>query len=381
MLNGYQGRILRVDLSSGDVRSEPLSERDALDFVGGSGLAGAYLFRETGPETDPLGPANRLIFMTGPLTGTKVPLSGRHAVVTRSPLTGIWGEADIGGTWGQALKRAGYDGIVVQGQARSPVYLYVDETTAEVRDASPLWGRDTWEVDELLREALGDDVKIHSIGPAGERLVRFAAILSDGREGRAAARCGVGAVMGSKRLKAIAVRGARPVELAHPDRVNVLVKQMAGPIRKNAGGMHDYGTLGGMVTIEAVGDLPLKNWQAGSWPEGAEELSGQELAKRYLRRRYYCGACVIGCGRVVEVPGGKYGAVPLSAGPEYETGALLGANLLIADLEAVQKANELCNRYGLDTISTGAVIAFAFEAYERGWIGERETGRPLRWVG
>jgi len=370
---GYADRILRVDLSRGRIWKVSMDHSLLRRFIGGSGLAAKILFDETGPDTDPLSPENLLIFMTGPVTATNVPMSGRYQVVSKSPLTGIYGESDSGGSWGPELKKAGFDGIVISGRSAKPVYLWISDGDAELRDASHIWGMDTYETDRAVRDETDRYAVIACIGPAGEKLARIAGIINDGKHGRAAARCGLGAVMGSKLLKAIAVRGTGRIEVADPDGLQESIRKIAPSIIENAERLHDYGTSGGMTSIEAIGDLPIKNWLLGSWRKGAERLSGQEMARTILSGRYYCSGCIVGCGREVSFEDERYGRVE-GAGPEYETLAMIGANCLIDDLKAVAKANELCNRYGLDTISTGAAIAFAMEAYEHGLIGREETG-------
>ena len=342
-------------------------------YIGGCGIAARILFDETDEKVEPLSPDNLLIFMTGPVTATKVPLSGRHEVVAKSPLTGLYGESDSGGSWGVELKRSGYDGIVIRGRAERPVYLWIHDGEAEIRNAEHLWGMDTYTVDGAIKRETDGKAVVASIGPAGERLARIAAIMNDGKHGRAAGRCGMGAVMGYKRLKAIAVRGDLTPEVAEPERLERSVKELAPMIVKRAENMHKYGTSGGMTVMNYLGDVPVKNWLKGGWEEGAEKLSGQRMAETILTGRYYCRGCLIGCGREVKIEGGRYGPVD-GAGPEYETLAMLGMCCLIDDLEAVARANELCNRYGLDTISTGAVIAFAMEAYEHGLITDEDTG-------
>lgn len=373
LIGGYAGKILRINLSNGKILRWTVDESLLRKFIGGSGLAAKILFDETGPSIDPFSPENLLIFMTGPVTATKVPLSGRYQVVSKSPLTGIFGESDSGGTWGPELKKAGFDGIIISGRSSKPVYLWISDGEVELRDADHIWGLDTYETDKAIRDETDDKAVVSCIGPAGEKLARISGIFCDGKHGRAAARCGLGAVMGSKRLKAISVRGTGTIEIADLESLEKSVKELASSIVENARGMHDYGTSGGMRAIEYLGDLPIKNWLLGSWEEGAERLSGQTMAETILSGRYYCSGCIIGCGREVSFESEKYGKVE-GAGPEYETLAMLGANCLIDDLKAVAKANELCNRYGLDTISVGAAVAFAMEAYEHGLISDEDTG-------
>ncbi|HSB80195.1 MAG TPA: aldehyde ferredoxin oxidoreductase family protein [Candidatus Methylomirabilis sp.] len=378
MLGGYMGRVLRVDLTTRRMADETIPEAMLRAYIGGSGLGARLLFDETTRDTDPLGPENRLLFLTGPLTGVTIPTSGRHAVIAKSPL-GIWGEADCGGTFGHELKRAGIDGILVEGQADRPVYLLITDGAASLEDGRELWGRDTFETQDALRARHGERFVVTCIGPGGEKLAPIAAIMNDGRNGRPAARGGLGAVMGSKRLKAIAVAGTARPRVVHDDKLRPLVKQMTLRIKERTAPLRNYGTAGGVLTSEAIGDLAIQNWRRGTWRAGAEKLSGEAMAETILTGRYFCKACTIGCGREIEITDGPYAGVK-GAGPEYETLGGLGSMCLVDDLQAVAKANELCNRYGIDTISTGAIIAFAMEAFERGLLRGSDTeGLDLTW--
>ncbi len=379
-MKGYMGKILRVDLSKGRIENETMNEALAQKFIGGSGLAAKILYDETGPETDPLGPENRLIFMTGPFAATPVITSGRHAVVTKSPLTGIFVESDSGGTWGPFLKRAGFDGVVISGKSPKPVYIWVADGNAEIRDASRVWGKDTYELDRLLREETREEAVVASIGPAGEKGVRFASVMNDGRDGRAAGRGGTGAVMGSKNLKAVVVHGRQEPGIADPEGLKASLREISPMVAKNAEGMRKNGTAGGVATFEALGSLPLQNWKfQGRWEQGAAKIAGPVMTEKMLTGIYHCEKCVIGCGRRIKITQGPYAGVE-GGGPEYETVALIGSLCLVDDLEAIAKANELCNRYGLDTISCGAAIAFAMEAYEKGAITKKDTGElELLW--
>jgi aldehyde:ferredoxin oxidoreductase len=370
---GYMGKVLRVDLSTRDVRAEELSDETARAFIGGSGLGSKILYEETAADTDPLGPDNPLIFATGPLTGTMLFNTDRIDVVSKSPLTGIFGEASGGGYWAGKLKACGYDAMVVRGAADKPVYLYIDDERVEIRDAAQLWGKETFETSELLQGEHGSAAKAAIIGPAGENLVRFANMITDGLHGRAVGRCGFGAVMGSKKLKAVVVNGTKRVEVADPEGLKALLKRLGPLMRENPQALRDGGTSVGYQFCEEIGNVPIRNWKQGSWPEAGEKLTGMTLVKTLLTDRYHCGKCVINCGRVVTAQGGPY-AGRQTAGAEYETVSLLGSNLMVDDLAAVQKSNELCNRLGLDTISTGNLIGFAMEAWERGLIGPEDTG-------
>lgn len=374
---GFIGQLLRINLSSGLVMPEPLDVQASRLYIGGAGLAARILYDETDALTDPLGSDNRLIFMTGPLTGTRAPTSGRHAVAARSPLTGGWGEADSGGSWGVALKRAGFDGIIVQGTSPKPVYLLVSDGEAALLPAEDLWGLDTYATDAALKARHGDGCITACIGPAGERLIPFAGIFNDGRHARAAGRSGLGAVMGAKRLKAIVALGSQKVQVADDARLLDSVRRLVPGIRKSRAQLGAYGTAGGIVTNAALADMPAGNWRVGDWVAGAERLSGERMAETILAGKYHCWGCPIGCGRNIKITSGPHAGVE-GAGPEYEALAALGALCLVDDLEAVAHANELCNRYGMDVIAAGSAIAFALEAQERGLI-EAPADLVLEW--
>lgn len=362
---GYRGKLLEINLTDSSISVKKLDEDLLIKYLGGSGLGARLLYDLTDGQTAPLGEENVLIFMTGPFTGTKIPTSGRHAVVTKSPLTGIWAEADVGGNWGYELKCAGFDGILIKGKAVKPVYLWISEVGTELRDATHLWGKDTYEVDELIRKETDSQAVISSIGQGGENLVAFASIMTDGKDGRAAGRGGVGAVMGSKYLKAIAVRGKQRVEVKYPERLKQKIKELAPEIVDKTRMFGKYGTSGGVQGHEEMLNFPLKNWAGERWPEGVEKINGIVMEETILKKQYRCKTCIIGCGRDVEITAGPYQGVN-GAGPEYETIGTLGGLCMIDDLEAIAWANELCNRYGIDTISAGSVIAYGMEAFERG---------------
>ena len=362
---GYRGKLLEINLTDSSISVKKLDEDLLIKYLGGSGLGARLLYDLTDGQTAPLGEENVLIFMTGPFTGTKIPTSGRHAVVTKSPLTGIWAEADVGGNWGYELKCAGFDGILIKGKAVKPVYLWISEVGTELIDATHLWGKDTFEVDELIRKETDSQAVISSIGQGGENLVAFASIMTDGKDGRAAGRGGVGAVMGSKYLKAIAVRGKQRVEVKYPERLKQKIKELAPEIVDKTRMFGKYGTSGGVQGHEEMLNFPLKNWAGERWPEGVEKINGIVMEETILKKQYRCKTCIIGCGRDVEITAGPYQGVN-GAGPEYETIGTLGGLCMIDDLEAIAWANELCNRYGIDTISAGSVIAYSMEAFERG---------------
>ena len=369
---GYHDKILRVDLTTGKVEVEQPSEHFFRTYFGGWGLIAHYLLQELEPGTDPLGPDNLLIFATGVTTGAPVGGSGRSAVGARSPLTGGFGEGDVGGFWGAELKRAGWDAIIVTGRAEKPVYLWIKDDQVEIRDGSHLWGKKTAEVEEILKSELEDKrIRVTQCGVAGENLARYSCVISD--VNRAAGRTGLGAVMGSKNLKAVVVRGTGRAELADRDKV----RQVADWLRDNfketwALGLHENGTDNGLLYLDGAGGLPTRNFQQGSF-EGAEKLTGQTMTDTILVGRDTCFACPVTCKRKVQVTG-RYEVDPVYGGPEYETAAALGSCCGIDDLEAVAYGNQLCNAYGLDTISTGVTIAWAMECFERGLLTEADTG-------
>jgi aldehyde:ferredoxin oxidoreductase len=373
MYKGYMGRILRVDLSNRRTEIQQLDDKLVTNFVGGSGVGAKFLYDETSERTEPLSGENLLIFMTGPLTGCAIPGSGRHEVVFKSPLTGIFGRSGVGGRWGVGLKHTGFDGVILTGKSDTPVYLWINDGKVEFKDARHLWGKDTYESAELLEKELGDKVSTAVIGPAGERMVRIACIAHEGNHARMAGRCGPGAVMGSKNLKAIAVYGTQRVPIHHQQALKEKIHQILPHISEAGKGMRSLGTSGGIPNYERLGNFPHKNWTVSDWPEGANKISGEALAESILTGRYACMNCSIGCGRVVEVKSGPFAPVR-GGGPEYETIAALGGNCLVDSLEAIVKANELCNRYGMDSMSVGATLAFAMEAYEKGLISRKDTG-------
>ncbi|MBS7606919.1 aldehyde ferredoxin oxidoreductase family protein [Candidatus Bathyarchaeota archaeon] len=371
MVGGYAGRILRINLSEMSFSIERLDLSLAKSLIGCLGVASKIMLEEVDHSVEPLSPRNKLILATGPLTGSTAPAGNKSIVISRSPLTNIWGEAIFSANAGIELKRAGFDMIIIEGRAERPVYLWICDDNVEFKDANGIWGMDTFTACNAVKNDLGEkDAAVACIGPAGERLVRLACIISD--NGRAAGRCGLGAVMGSKNLKAIAIKGSRAIEVANPEALNKLRGDIIEFTREKLKAFTDYGTSRGVVAFEEMGNLPIKNWTGGRFP-GAEKISGVRMAETILVGRKACFACHVACGRYVRVSEGPY--APLEGyGPEYETIAALGSLCMNDNLEAIAKANDLCNRFGLDTISVGATIAFAMECYERGIITKDETG-------
>jgi aldehyde:ferredoxin oxidoreductase len=364
-MNGYAGKILRVNLTTGSVSEETPDEVFYRKYFGGTGFIAHYLLKEVPKGVDPLGPENKLIFALGPVTGNPVPGAGRNSVGAKSPLNGGIGFSEAGGFWGAELKHAGYDGIIIEGKSEKPVYLWIQDGKTEIRDASHLWGKTTGEVEDIIKEELGDKrVRVTQIGPAGEKMVRYACILND--LSHAYGRSGTGAVMGSKNLRAIAVRGTKVPEVADPEKVRNLARWFATENKANWQGLNDLGTAGGLVSLHAQSGLPTKNFQLGQF-DGNEKISGQTMRDTILEGRGNCYACPIFCKRVVRT-GAPYNVDPKYGGPEYETLGSFGSTCCVDDLAAVSKANEICNAYGLDTISAGVTIAFAMECYERGLL-------------
>jgi aldehyde:ferredoxin oxidoreductase len=374
-MKGVNGHILRVDLTAGKITTEAVPDDLYRRHLGGRGFIAPVLLKEVPRGIDPLGPENKLVFALGTLTGHPFVGSGRNSVGCKSPQTGAYGESEAGGFWAVELKRAGFEALIIEGVSPAPVYLRIRDGEAEIRDAGRLWGLETADTQAAIREELGDKrFRTAVIGPSGERLVRFACILNDITH--AAGRTGMGAVMGSKRLKAIAVRGTRPPQIADRERLRTLNRWMLENYREQS--KHwQYGTGADMVAYEAGGNLPIRNFKGGRFP-GVEKINPQVLCEKYLAKMDGCYACPIRCKRVVKLEGPVM-VDPLYGGPEYETLAALGSNCGIDDLEALMRAGEVCNRYGIDTISAGGAISFAMECAEQGILGREETdGIDLR---
>ena len=376
MMHAYAGTVLRVDLTSGRIQREPLDTHQARAYIGGRGLATRMFCDEVDPGVHPLDARNKLFLATGPLTGTAAACGGRFMAITKGALTGTIACSNCGGTFGPEMKYAGYDMVVFEGAAAEPVMLVIDDDTVELRPADGLWGKTVHETEDALHERLGNDFEFVSIGPAGENLVRFACIMND--KGRAAGRSGVGAVMGSKKLKAVAVRGTGGLTAA--DRtgfrtvcLDALEKLKAGEI--TGSGLKQFGTAILVNIINESGIFPTRNFQHGQF-DAAEQISGETIAEEILVRPRACVACPIACGRVTEVKHGEFRS--RGDGPEYETIWALGADVGVSDLGAATKANYLCNELGMDTITAGSTVACAMELFERGALTEEDVGGPLR---
>lgn len=353
---------------------QKFSESDARKYLGGRGLAAKILFDELRPGIDPLGPENKLVYAAGPFAATGFPLNSRWIVAGKSPLTGIWGESTCGGTFAVQLRKAGYDALVVEGVSKNPVYINIFNDDVKIKDAKHLWGKTTLDAELEIAHDLGarkrreDDPAVVNIGPAGENLVKFACIMHTAH--RAAGRAGLGAVMGSKKLKAIAVRGTKKVPIAHPKKLTELIRKTSSETVTNPNILNftKHGQVGFVAPLQELGMLPTKNFQQGTFDQ-FEAISGEIMTQTILKSRNTCSQCAVSCKREVEVSEGPYAPVdPRYGGPEYENDAALGSLLLVNDLKAVSKENQLCNAYGLDTISTGVIIAWIMECYERGII-------------
>jgi aldehyde:ferredoxin oxidoreductase len=376
---GWHGRILSVNLSDGTIREEVFSAEVARKYFGARGLAIKVLLETMDPAVDPLAPESILIMATGPMTSTPAPTGNRYLAICKSPLTGALAYSNSGGVFPTMMKRSGYDLLVFEGRAEKPVYLYVDERAAELRDAAHVWGKDTHETEDAIRAETADDVAVACIGPAGERLALIAAIIND--KHRAAARSGVGAVMGSKNLKAVAVRGGLKPKLHDEKALRAVVREanrdLAADIRKGST-MRIYGTSYVPDVTHEAGVFPTFNFRLGQF-EGTSQINGPTLRENFLIRHTACYACPLACARLTEVKaevwGEKYAGK--GEGPEYETIGSLGSACGIDNMAAITKANYLCNELGLDTISAGVTIACAMEMYTEGIITQEQVGRPL----
>ncbi|MFA7249059.1 MAG: aldehyde ferredoxin oxidoreductase family protein [Dehalococcoidia bacterium] len=387
---GFWNKILHVDLASASWTVEEPGDEFYRLYGGGRGFIGHYLLKYVPKGADALSPDNILVFAPGVLTGAPVPGNGRHAVGAKSPLTGGFGEAEAGGFWGAELKRAGWDAIIFHGVSEKPVYLYINDGDVELRDASHLWGQVTGDVQAAIREELGDRlIRVAQIGPAGEHLVKFANVMNDLTE--AAGRTGMGAVMGSKKLKAIAVRGRQNVPLADGRALHTVSKWVADTLDTVHKNFHEYGTGAAMQGKSFEGGIPAMNYREGSF-DGTAQIDAIAVHDHVLTEMGACYACSVRCKKVVQIeqrqedagvtrkgkqiaidPKGRYRVDPQYGGPEYETLGSLGSNLGVSDIVALCKSNEICNALGMDTISAGSTIAWAMECYEKGIITTEDT--------
>lgn len=373
---GWTGKLLRINLTDKTIKKEDLNLENARKYIGARGLGTKIFMNEVDPKVEPFSPENKLIFMTGPLTGTLASSAGRYEVVAKAPLTGTIGASNSGGHFGPELKYAGYDGIIFEGKSEKPVYLYINDDDVELRDASNVWGKDVFETTDILVNETEEDVRVACIGPGGEKLVLFATVMND--KNRAAGRSGLGAVMGSKNLKAVVVRGTKSVEVAKPKEFLDACKDARKKLKEHpvtGEGLALYGTQILVNILNQTGALPTRNWRDGGIFEHAEDTSGEALTEKYLVRNKGCFGCNIGCGRLTKIPDGKFKS--FGEGPEYEAGWSYGADCGVKNLAAICKANFICNELGIDPITMGSTIACAMEMYDKGILTREELGRDL----
>jgi aldehyde:ferredoxin oxidoreductase len=378
--SGYAKRLLEVNLTEGKIETTPLDDDLLKNYLGGGGLAAHLFLNKFSPESDALSEDNPLIIMTGPLVGTLLPGTSRFAVCARSPQTGYWGIGTCGGNFGPELKFAGYDGIFIEGKSDKPVYLLVEDDHVEIRDAADLWGKPVYEVTDILKERHGGKrkPKVLVIGPGGENLVRFAAIAND--KGHYIGRTGMGAVMGSKSLKAVVVSGTGKALPALPEEYKALRESLLEKIKESqfAQLMRSMGTAVSMDSGMMMGDVPIRNWTKGEF-DGSANIGGPTMTEQYLTKVHACYACPIACKRVVKVEGGPF-KTDEGPGPEYETCSTFGTFMENDNFEGIIKANETCNQYGVDTISCGSTIAFAMQCFDQGILTTADTdGIELNW--
>ena len=377
MLKGFNGVILRINLTKGELQREGINEEWAKLFIGGRGYGEKIIYEEVDPKIDPLSEENKVVIATGPIVGTTAPASGRIMVITKGPLNNTLACSNAGGYFGIELKMAGYDMIILEGKAKEPVYLWIDNDEVEIRNANDIWGKTTIETDKILRENTHIEAKTMEIGPAGEKLSKISGVMFDGH--RASGRTGVGAVVGSKNFKGIAVRGTKGVEVADVKGFKEAVRNAYGKLAAHpvaSEGLPTYGTAVLMNILNNVGSLPTKNAQDAYFPT-ADNISGEAMVKKTLIRKKGCGGCPIDCGRVTEIREGKYKG-DHGEGPEYETAWSMGAMCGVDDINTVTKAHYLCDEYGLDGISAGVTIACAMELYEKGYMPKEDAPFPIR---
>jgi len=379
-MNGFRGKLLVINLKNDEITDEPLDEEIAKNFLGGAGYCCKYLYDQLDKNIDPLSPENILMFMTGPLCGSTAPTSGRFVVCAKSPLTGIWGESNCGGFFGPELKKAGYDGIIIKGASNHPVYVQITDEDVKIKDATMLWGKGIIETSEILKKILGSEfTRVACIGPAGENLVKYAIIAS---EAKAAGRTGMGAVMGSKKLKAICVKAPKMTyNAAYPEKFKLAIKNANEYITNSyiTELFSKFGTSGTIDTGNAYGDLPIKYWTLGKWDK-AYKISGVTAYDRIFTRQYPCYSCPIGCAHKTQLKEGKDKTIREIEAAEYETVVGFGSLILNDNLESIQKANFLCNNYGIDTISGSSTIALIYYIFNNHRIKKEDIdGLESKW--
>jgi len=379
MGNGYWQNVLRVDLSTGKISQEEVAEGIWKLYLGGSGYGAKVLYDEVGPEVKPYDDENRLIFATGPLQAAKQTGAAKFTVISKSPITGIFGESAAGAGWGAAFKAAGYDALIVQGRAEKPVYLQINDDQVEIRDAEKFWGTDAYEASDRILEDSGlNKASICTIGQAGENKVAIACIVVDKHS--FAGRCGIGAVMGAKNLKAVVATGSKRVPVHNADKLAEINKNIGKTVHENTKDwLRLHGTPFVEIGCDEAGDTPTKNWQMGGWPEGAEKLGVPLYTDVLAAKPHACSSCVVGCHREIEITEPKQYAMK-GPGPEYESLGMLGNNCLMDDVKALSMMNDLCNRYGLDCISMGSFLGYTMDLLEKGLMKPDDIGGvDLKW--
>lgn len=379
MMKGYWEKILRVDMSSCKISEQKLDPELLRVVIGGAGLGAKILYDEVSEETDPYDSENKLIFGVGPFQGTKIPGAAKWSVISKSPITRTFADSAGGSSWGYIFKRCGYDSLVIEGKAENPVYLLITDEKVEIKDASKIWGKDALDTINILKNEMRgcNNVSIACIGKAGEKLVGIANIVVDGHS--FVGRCGLGAIMGSKNLKAVVVTGDKEVPVYDRDRLENISRSLRKKVTREAKFLNTDGTIGGVVSAEKMGYLPIKYWTKDAWKEGARNIGTPRYNKVLNVKPKACIYCPIGCHRHIKVKISQKNILE-GSGPEYETLAMMGSNCLIDDLIAIAKANDLCTRYGIDTISAGAFLGFSIECYEKGLLSDKDcAGLKLRW--
>ena len=374
-MNGYQGKFLNVDMNKKHYEDIPLSEDLLKNFIGGASLAACLIYDNIKSDMDPLSQESPLIFSTGPFTGTTIPMVSRYAVCGISPLTGYWGEATSGGSFPFRLKGSGYDGIFITGKSKDPVYLYIDSNSIQIKDASHLWGKDIYVTQDIIKKEIEEsNISIACIGSAGENLIRYSCIMND--QGRAAGRCGLGALMGSKNLKAIVVAGNSKPEIADKEKIKELTKEAQNTIKSgfSSAAMREYGTLMYTDIGMSMGDVPAKYFTKSVFQ--VEKVTGQALRQAYAVESYACMGCPIGCGRTLK---NFRPDIETVDGPEYETTVAFGPLCMNFNIDSIIEANHLCNAHGIDTISSGVSIAYAMYLFELGVLTKEKVGFDIKW--
>ncbi len=373
-MKGYFGKFLKVDLTDRKTDDLPISDDDLKHYVGGSTLAAKIIYDYVKPGMNPLAPENPLVFAAGPFIGSNIPMVSRSAICGIAPVSGLWGEATTGGQFPFRLKGTGYDGILITGKADKPVYLFVKGGKAEIRDAAHLWGKDTYETQELIDKEVGEKASTACIGAGGEKLIKYAGVMND--EGRSAGRCGLGALMGAKNLKAVVVSGNQKAEFADDEKLKALVDETRDCIKNfpNTNAYRLFGTNMYMDLGMRLGDVPAKYFTKSIFP--VEKLHGPAFRARYNMTNYACSGCLIGCGRVIKDFSDEIKRVD---GPEYETVAAFGPLCMNFDIDTVVRANHFCNTHGIDTMSAGVSIAFAMHLYEKGVLTKEKAGMEIKW--